>query len=60
MKVLTIFSALALPATVYSNVLAMSANIPFGNHPHAFWIHVSGMFVISFLTIVIFYSKKWL
>jgi magnesium transporter len=60
MKVLTIFSALALPATVYSNVLAMSATIPFGDHPQAFWIHVSGIFIISFLTIIIFYFKKWL
>jgi magnesium transporter len=60
MKVLTIFSALALPATVYSNILAMNANIPFSHSPQAFWIHVSGIFVISFITIVIFYLKKWL
>ena len=30
MKVLTIFSAIMLPMTVYSNILAMSADIPFG------------------------------
>lgn len=60
MKVLTIFSALALPATVYSNVLAMSANIPFANHPQAFWIHVSIMAMISLGTILLFRLKKWL
>lgn len=59
MKVLTIFSAIMLPMTVYSNILAMSANIPFGNNPNAFWIHVSIMFLISFMTIVIFRYRKW-
>lgn len=60
MKVLTIFSAIALPMTVYSNTLAMSAQIPFGNSPHAFWIHVFFMAVLSVITMTIFKWKKWL
>lgn len=60
MKVLTIFSAIMMPMTVYSNVLAMSANIPFGNNPNAFWIHVAIMGVLSLFTITVFKSKKWL
>lgn len=60
MKVLTIFSAIMLPMTVYSNILAMSANIPFAHNPYAFWIHVSIMLCISLLTIIIFRTKKWL
>ncbi len=60
MKVLTIFSAVMLPMTVYSNTLAMSADIPFGKNPNAFWIHLSIMFVISLLTISIFKFKKWI
>lgn len=60
MKVLTIFSAVMMPMTVYSNILAMSANIPFGDNPYAFWIHVSIMILISFTTITIFKVKKWL
>jgi len=60
MKVLTIFSAIMLPMTVYSNVLAMSADIPFGKSPHAFLIHTSIMIMISLLTITIFRFKKWL
>ncbi len=59
MKVLTIFSAIMLPMTVYSNVLAMSASIPFANSPYAFWIHVGIMFCISFATIIVFRAKKW-
>lgn len=60
MKVLTIFSAVMLPMTVYSNILAMSADIPFGKNPHAFWIHLSIMFFLSAMTISIFKMRKWL
>jgi magnesium transporter len=60
MKVLTIFSAVMLPMTVYSNILAMSASIPFGNHPQGFWIHMGIMFTISAFTITVFKSRKWL
>ena len=60
MKVLTIFSAITLPMTVYSNILAMSAHIPFGDNPNAFWIHLSIMILISLFTMTIFKFKKWL
>ncbi len=60
MKVLTIFSAVMLPMTVYSNILAMSADIPFGKHPYGFWIHMFIMFVLSFFTIIMFRIRKWL
>lgn len=60
MKVLTVFSAVMMPMTVYSNILAMSAEIPFGKSPHAFVIHVSIMLFISLVTITIFKTKKWL
>ncbi len=60
MKVLTIFSAVLLPMTVYSNILAMSARIPFGDNPHAFWIHATIMLLIAFITITLFTIKKWI
>ncbi|TAK96220.1 hypothetical protein EPO05_02315 [Patescibacteria group bacterium] len=60
MKVLTIFSAIMLPMTVYSNIMSMSAQIPLGNAPHAFWVHVSIMLLISLFTIILFKVKKWL
>lgn len=60
MKVLTIFSATMLPMTVYSNILAMSADIPFGKNPNAFWIHLSIMLFVSVITITIFKVRKWL
>jgi len=60
MKVLTIFSAVMLPMTVISSVLSMSMHIPLSQNPHAFWIYVAGMFLISAITIVIFKVKKWI
>ena len=60
MKVLTLFSAITLPLSVYSNIMAMSAHIPFATHPHGFWIHISVMFVLAILTIILFRVKKWL
>lgn len=60
MKVLTIFSAVLLPMTVYSNILAMSARIPFGDNPNAFWIHASIMIFIALITITVFTIKKWI
>ncbi len=60
MKILTIFSAILLPLTVYSNILAMSADIPFGKNPNAFWIHLGIMLVISLITTLVFRAKKWL
>lgn len=60
MKVLTIFSAVMLPMTVYSNILAMSAGIPFGTHPYGFWIHIGIMFLLSLFTIMVFKIRKWL
>jgi len=59
MKVLTIFSAIMLPMSAYSSMLAISASIPFGRNPHAFWIHAGIMLVIALITTVIFRYKKW-
>jgi magnesium transporter len=59
MKILTIFSAIMLPMTVYSNILAMSAEIPFGRHPQGFWIHMGIMLLLSLITMVFFKAKKW-
>ncbi|NTW14079.1 MAG: magnesium transporter CorA family protein [Candidatus Moranbacteria bacterium] len=59
MKVLTIFSAVLLPITLYSNVMAMSATIPLSHNPNAFWIHSGVMLIVAFFTIFVFRLKKW-
>ncbi len=60
MKILTVFSAVMLPMSVISSILSMSMNIPLSHNPHAFEIYVSGMLVISIVTIIIFKVKKWI
>jgi magnesium transporter len=60
MKVLTIFSAVTLPMSVYSSIMAMNAPIPLGGNPNAFWIHIGILGFISLATILIFKWKKWL
>lgn len=60
MKVLTIFSAILLPLTAYSNMMSMNAHLPFENNPYNFVIHTAIMAVISFATIGIFKFRKWL
>lgn len=60
MKILTIFNAVVLPMTVYSNILAMSADIPFGKNPNGFWIHMGIMAILSLTTITLFRGKKWI
>ncbi|HBB36632.1 MAG: Mg2 transporter protein CorA family protein, metal ion transporter, MIT family [Candidatus Moranbacteria bacterium GW2011_GWC1_45_18] len=60
MKVLTVFSGVMLPMMVISNTLAMSANIPFGHNPHAYWIWMGIMAIISLVTVGIFKWKNWI
>jgi magnesium transporter len=60
MKVLTIFSAVTLPISAYSAVMAMSVNIPLMHNPNAFWIHTAIMVSLSLITALIFRWKKWL
>jgi magnesium transporter len=60
MKILTIFSAILLPLTVYSNIMSMSVNVPLHRNDSAFWIHVGIMVFIALITVALFKIKKWL
>jgi magnesium transporter len=60
MKVLTVFSAVMMPMTVYSNIMSMSTNIPLHTNPNGFWLHTAIMLLISLFTILLFKMKKWL
>lgn len=60
MKVLTIFSAILLPLTAYSNMMSMNAAVPFIGNDFGFWIHLFIMGVISIVTFCIFRWRRWL
>ena len=59
MKVLTVFNAIFLPITVYSNVMSMSTHVPLSANPEGFWVHTIIMLIISISTIMLFKVKKW-
>lgn len=60
MKVLTIFNAIFLPVTVYSNIMSMSTAVPLSNAHDGFWIHTAIMAAIALFTVVLFKIRKWL
>lgn len=59
MKVLTVFSAVLLPMTLYSNILSMSLRIPLSEYAFSFWIHIGIIIFILIFMITIFKVKKW-
>lgn len=59
-KAISIFSAIAIPATLVAFVFAVDVpGIPFQDHPQGFWIVVSLMAVFSLIALAIFKRKKW-
>lgn len=61
MKVLTIFSAVILPLSVYSNAMSMNViNLPFDGTQHGFWFHLVIMIILSLSTLFIFKWKRWI
>jgi len=60
MRIITIFSAILLPMTLYANVLGINVTIPFQNADRAFWMHLSMMFSISLLTYLFFRWRRWI
>jgi len=60
MRIITIFSAVLLPMTLYANVLGINVTIPFENSDGAFWIHLSVMAFISLATLGLFKLGKWI
>lgn len=61
MKVLTIFSAVILPLSVYSNAMSMNVlHLPFEGSSFGFWIHLVFMVILSLSTLFVFKWKKWI
>lgn len=61
MKVLTVFSAVILPLSVYSNAMSMNVvHLPFEGSPLGFWLHLMSMLFLSFVTLMVFKWKRWI
>lgn len=60
MRIITIFSVVLLPSTLYANVLGINVRVPLQEQTDAFWLHIAMMAIIAILTIVVFRMKKWI
>jgi len=60
-RIITIFSAILLPMTLYANIFGMNmGDTPFTESSHSFAIHLAIMFGISVLTFFLFKWRKWI
>lgn len=61
MRVITIFSVVLLPATIYANILGMNPSVPVdtAEGPY-FWIHIGVIILIAIGTLVLFKWKRWI
>jgi Mg2+ and Co2+ transporter CorA len=61
MKTLTMMAFILAPASLLAALFGMNVpNVPFADHPHAFWIVVCIFFAISGSFYLVFRLKKWL
>ena len=60
MRIITIFSVLVLPSTLYANLLGINTPVPLGHNINGFWIHLGVMALIGFITLVFFRWRKWI
>ncbi len=60
MRLITIFSVILLPSTLYANILGMNSTEPLDpdNGPF-FWMHIAIIVIIALVTLTIFKWKKW-
>lgn len=60
MKFLSIIATLMLPLTVLTSMYGMNVHLPFGQHPHAFWIVTGIMTALVTTMLLLFWKKNWL
>lgn len=60
MKTLTIFSVTMLPLTLLASLYGMNVLLPFGVHPHAFWM-IAGLMLLGLAGMLSFFKyRKWI
>lgn len=61
MRIITIFSTILLPTTLYANIFGMNTgNVPLVESSVGFWTHLFVMVCISFFTYLLFKLRKWI
>jgi magnesium transporter len=59
MRIITIFSATIIPATLYTSILSMNVKTPFATNNYGLLIHLGIMACISLCTLLFFKFVKW-
>ncbi len=60
-KILTIFTAIILPLSLFASIYGMNLlNLPLANHPASFWIFIVGMLLVAICMLFIFRKKRWI
>jgi magnesium transporter len=60
MKALTLISSILLPLTFIASMYGMNVALPFGNHPHTFWMLMGLMVFLSLGFVFMFKRKNWM
>lgn len=61
MRVLTIFSVVLLPSTIYANILGMNPTTPLDpEEGPAFWVHIGIIAIIALAMLGVFRWRKWI
>lgn len=61
MRVLTIFSVVLLPSTIYANILGMNPTTPVDpDQSGAFWFHIGIIVSIALVVLGVFKWRKWI
>ncbi|MDP3093795.1 MAG: magnesium transporter CorA family protein [bacterium] len=60
MRLLTIFTAIILPLSLFASVYGMNLiNLPLAGHHLAFWFFLFGMITVTVLMLIYFRRRKW-
>jgi magnesium transporter len=60
MRILTIISTIVLPLTFFTGLFGMNVDLPFQNHPLAFWLIIIICLLTGILMLLFFNKKKWM
>jgi len=60
MKVLTLLSAVLLPAIVLAGVMGMNFKLPFFDEPNNFWLVMAAMVVLAIAIVLAARWRRWI
>jgi magnesium transporter len=59
MRVITLFTSILVPVSLYANIVSMNVPVPFNGNPDGFWFHLAGMGTLAVCIVLFFRWRKW-